>query len=79
MSQVVLGFSLLFDALQALTFRKHMEECTDEDCVITKVTGFDPGRVEDEGWVQQVISNLARFFQGEKLTDDESSEGEDEN
>ena len=56
-----------------------MEECTDEDCVITKVTGFDLGRDEDEGWVQQVLSNLARFFQGEKLTDDESSEEEDEN
>ena len=56
-----------------------MEDCTDDDCVITKVTGFDLGRDEDEGWVQQVISNLARIFQGEKLTDDESSEGEDEN
>ena len=55
-----------------------MEECTDEDCVITKVTGFDPGRDEDEGWVQQVISNLVRFFQGEPLTDDSSGE-EDEN
>ena len=57
-----------------------MEECTDEDCVITKVTGFDPERDEDEGWVQQVVSNLARIFQGEKLTDDESSsEEENEN
>ena len=57
-----------------------MEECTDDDCVITKVTGFDSERDEDEGWVQQVISNLARFFQGEKLTDDESSsEEENEN
>ena len=65
--------------MQALTFRKHMAECTDEDCVVTKVTGVDPGREEDEGWVQKVISNLARFFQGEQLTDDDSSEGEDEN
>ena len=72
-------FNFCFDALQALTFRKHMEECTDEDCVITKVTSVDPGREEDEGWVQKVISNLARFFQGEQLTDDDSSEGEDEN
>ena len=57
-----------------------MAECTDEDCVVTKVTGVDPGREEDEGWVQKVISNLARFFQGEQLTDDDdSSEGEDEN
>ena len=56
-----------------------MEDCTDDDCVITKVTGFDPERDEDEGWVQQVISNLARIFQGEKLTDDESSEEENEN
>ena len=63
--------------MQALTFRKHMAECTDEDCVVTKVTGVDPGREEDEGWVQKVISNLARFFQGEQLTDDDdSSEGE---
>ena len=62
-----------------LPFRKHMDECTDEDCVITKVMGFDPGRVEDEGWVQQVISNLARFFQGERLTDDEDSGEEHEN
>ena len=65
--------------MQAVTFRKHMGECTDEDCVITKVTGFDPGRVEDEGWVQKVISNLARFFQGEQLTDDEDSGEEHEN
>ena len=56
-----------------------MDECTDEDCIITKVTSVDPGREEDEGWVQKVISNLARFFQGEQLTDDDSSEGEDEN
>ena len=56
-----------------------MEECTDEDCVITKVTGVDSGQEEVEGWVQKVISNLARFFQGEQLTDDDSSEGEDEN
>ena len=72
-------FNFCFDALQALTFRKHMDECTDEDCVITKVTSVDPGREEDEGWVQKVISNLARFFQGEQLTDDDSSGGEDEN
>ena len=65
--------------MQAVTFRKHMAECTDEDCVITKVTGVDSGQEEVEGWVQKVISNLARFFQGEQLTDDDSSEGEDEN
>jgi hypothetical protein len=52
-----------------------MEDCTDDDCVITKVTGFDLG--QDEGWVQQVLSNLTRFFQGEKLTDDESSSEEE--
>ena len=57
-----------------------MGECTDEDCLITKVTGVDSGQEEVEGWVQKVISNLARFFQGEQLTDDDdSSEGEDEN
>ena len=56
-----------------------MDECTDEDCVITKVTGVDSGQEEVEGWVQKVISNLARFFQGEQLTDDDSSGGEDEN
>ena len=72
-------FNFCFDALQALTFRKHMDECTDEDCVITKVTSVDSGREEGEGWVQKVISNLARFFQGEQLTDDDSSGGEDEN
>ena len=65
--------------MQALTFRKHMAECTDEDCVITKVTGVDPDLPGNEDWVQKVISNLARFFQGEQLTDDDSSEGEDEN
>ena len=54
-----------------------MEDCTDDDCVITKVTGFDLGRADDEGWVQQVVSNLTRFFQGEKLTDDESSSEEE--
>ena len=57
-----------------------MAECTDEDCVITKVTGVDPDLPGSEDWVQKVISNLARFFQGEQLTDDDdSSEGEDEN
>ena len=57
-----------------------MDECTDEDCIITKVTSVDSGRGEGEGWVQKVISNLARFFQGEQLTDDDdSSGGEDEN
>ena len=56
-----------------------MDECTDEDCVITKVTSVDSGRGEGEGWVQKVISNLARFFQGERLTDDEDSGEEDEN
>ena len=56
-----------------------MEECTDDHCVITRVTGFDPERAADEGWVQQVVSNLARFFQGERLTDDEDSGEEHEN
>ena len=65
--------------MQAVTFRKHMAECTDEDCVITKVTGVDSGQEEVEGWVQKVISNLAWFFQGERLTDDEDSGEEDEN
>ena len=56
-----------------------MAECTDRNCVITKVTGVDPDLPGNEDWVQKVIANLARFFQGEQLTDDNSSEGEDEN
>ena len=27
-----------------------MGECTDEDCLITKVTGVDSGQEEVEGW-----------------------------
>ena len=53
-----------------------MEECVDHNCVIVKVTGVDPDLPGNEDWVQKVISNLARFFQGEALTDDDSSEGE---
>ena len=56
-----------------------MEECVDLNCVIPKVTGVDPDLPGNEDWVQKVISNLARFFQGERLTDDDSSGGEDEN
>ena len=56
-----------------------MEGCRDHNCVITKVMGVDPDLPGNEDWVQKVIANLARSFQGEKLTDDESSEEEDEN
>ena len=56
-----------------------MEECADLNCIIPLVTGVDPDLPGNEDWVQKVISNLARFFQGEQLTDDDSSEGEDEN
>ena len=57
-----------------------MEGCSDHNCVITKVTGVDPDLPGNEDWVQKVISNLAHYFQGEQLTDDDtSSEGEDEN
>ena len=58
-----------------------MEECADLNCIIPLVTGVDPDLPGNEDWVQKVLSNLARFFQGEQLTDDDddSSGGGDEN
>ena len=54
-----------------------MEGCRDHNCPITRATGVDPNLPGNEDWVQKVIANLVRIFEGEKLTDDESSSEEE--
>ena len=54
-----------------------MEGCRDYNCPITRATGVDPNLPGNEDWVQKVVANLVRIFEGEKLTDDESSSEEE--
>ena len=67
----------LIDAWQVPTFRAHMAECGDANCVIEKVVGVDPGTEENDGWVERVLSNLSRYFLGEEISDDSDSDSDD--
>ena len=77
----------LIDAWQVPTFRAHMAECRDANCVIGKEVGVDreteenEGAEENVGWAERVLSLFSRYFQGEDIggesdSDDETSSEE---
>ena len=70
----------LIDALQVPTFRAHVAECNDANCVIQRVVAVnreaeEQVRAEETlGWAERVLSLFTRYFQGEDIGGDLDAE-----